>query len=47
MSIDKSDNGLQYETKFLSLKNFIANEFNNLNDFLVDLGCDYLYHKFK
>jgi hypothetical protein len=47
MSIDKSDSGLHFESKYNSLKNFIINEFNNFNEFMVDMGYDYLYHKFK
>ena len=47
MSIDKSESGLQYESKYISLRNFIINEFNNLNESLADLGYDYLYHKFR
>jgi hypothetical protein len=47
MSIDKSDSGLHYESKYNSLKTFVGNELNNLNEFLVDLGLDYVSHKFK
>jgi hypothetical protein len=47
MSIDKNDSGLHYESQYNSLRNFLTNEFKLFNEFLVDLGYDHMYHKFK
>jgi hypothetical protein len=47
MSIDKTDTGLQYESKYNSLKTFCIGELNGLNEFAVDIGGEYLFHKFQ
>jgi hypothetical protein len=47
MSIDKNDTGLQYESKYNSIKAFLISELNNLNEFSAENGCEYLYHIFQ
>lgn len=45
MSIDKTDKLLVIETKFNSVKNYLTNELNTLNELLKDLGFDAVSHK--
>lgn len=47
MSIDQNDVGLEYEAKFNSLKMCLMNEMNSFNDFLGDLGMEYIFNKFN
>jgi hypothetical protein len=41
-SIDKNDSQLSAEVKFNSVKNFLTNEMNTFNEFIIDLGYDSL-----
>ncbi len=41
MSIDRTDSGLQNESKYSALKNLVYEEFNDLNHFIQDLGLEY------
>ena len=45
MNIDRNDSSLGIETKFNSVKNFISNEMNTLNELLSDLGFDSVSQK--
>ena len=41
-SIDKNDSELSAEVKFDSVKNFLTNEMNNFNEFIIELGYESL-----
>lgn len=47
MSIDKNDTGVQFESRFITIRNYLVDEPNSFNEFLADLGYDYIYHRFK
>ena len=47
LSIDKNDSGLQVESKYTSLKNLLLEELNHLNEYILDLGFEYSFHKLE
>jgi hypothetical protein len=46
-TIDKNDNGMVLESKLNSLKNCLAIEFNNFNEFLTDMNMDNVFPKLR
>ena len=45
INIDKNDMALGIEAKFISVKNFVTNEMNTLNELLSNLGFEVISPK--